>query len=510
VLRVPTQPLYARFRGGYREATLYRAGDARMTAPSMADGIDPMALRGRLMEADGRWTDFAAGALAGARAALAPGAAVQGATSLALAPPNAMPLPAAAEEPGDIVKKTGALALVNYRICTRWLVQYIDSAQAEDVYATTSWQYVPAAFASAYVVIFGGSHPSWQGKLDVNGCTPTVGLSPGASYALGQSSADMGWSGGPIMDNFLITNGARVAQWVRTSFTTPAAAGTVTLQPTYNDDVVQVNAISAAALVKEALTDQGLLNGQRYTVDVNATECTGADSLSCPKTMPLTGVIKVGTNTVNNATWAHWKFVIAHELGHAAQFVGMGFHAYEYTWTGAPELCRCSHVSDVYGSGHCIQSRSNITGAQLEGFAHAFAARVFNNDSETTARFIYYKPYLQPGLQPVVLNPPRWFNPQTNTKFMATYCSAAGKGTELDWMQFYYQLTAGATLNKTPMSNLFSIWKRACSGNINTKCKITDSVSWTTLQNAAQAYWGAGSPLYNRFRDTGINAGVNF
>jgi hypothetical protein len=492
VLRVPSAPLYFHFQGGYREARFYSSDEVSKLAPHAPD---PMALSGRVMEADGRWTDLT-------------GPATQGPTEVTFAAPGAPPVPAPTQD-GLVEKKTGAalnaVAAVNYTLCGYWRAQFVDSAVGEDIYPTTAWQDVPALFASSYVYLNGG--PFWGGNLNAIGCA-TVALTPNTTYTFYEGSASMGWSGGPVMDNYLIVNGARQTQWVSLSFKTPASSAVINLKPTYNDDVVQVNAVSAAALRAQYLTDQGMLNGQHYVVDVHAPECGPASDPSCPFTSG--GVVKVGVNVQQNSLMTHWKFMIGHELGHSVQYYAMGNHSFDYTWSDATALCRCSHVATLYGTAHCIQSRGPIGGGQIEGFAHAYSSRIFNNDNEANGYFAYYKPFLTPYVTPnQTVYPPMWFATLWDAKFMSSYCGASNKGIELDWMQFYYQLTARQTINKTSISQLFSIYKLACTGSINTKCN-NQTVTWEKLRAAAQTYWGTGSALYNRFRDTGIAAGVNW
>lgn len=512
VLRVRTEPLYVHFQGGFRTARFYRADDVHRLAPRMPAGLDPMSFRGRLLETDGRWSDVVAGLAATADRA-SPG--LQGPTSVVLSPEGAPPVagavaplaPSQAPVPGapDTVQQTGAVT-VNTTLCATWRVQFVDSGFGEDVYPTSYWQDVPAAFANVWVQQ--NSTGSWvfNGKLSASGCV-TVPLSSLTTYTWYQGSTEMGWSGGPIMDNYLILNGVRNIKWVTMAFTTGPANSTLNLKPSYNDDVVQVNAVTAATLLREYYTDNGMLNGTRYVTEVRAPECGNELSPACPYTSG--GVVKVGVNKQQGTLMTTWKFMIAHELGHAVQYAGMGYHESNYDWAGAPQLCRCSHVDALFGNSHCIQSRGSIGGGQVEGFAQAYAARVFNEDSQANATFVYYKPFFTPYNNPnYKMNPPMSFSAFSNNRFMSNYCGAANKGVELDWMQFYYQLTAQATLNKTEMSYLFSIYKLACTNNVNTKCN-GQTVTWEKLRATAQTYWG-GNPIYTKFRDTGVNAGVNW
>jgi hypothetical protein len=188
----------------------------------------------------------------------------------------------------------------------------------------------------------------------------------------------------------------------------------------------------------------------------------------------------------------------------------MGAPYFAYTWTDAPELCRCSHVAELYGTGYCLQSRGPTGGAQIEGFAHAYSTRIWTKDSEANGIFVYYKPFKNPYVAgSPVWNPPITMTILSQTKFMANWCAQTGKGTELDWSQFFYQVTARQTINSTPMSNLFSTYRKACTGNVNSNCTYSHKISWENLRASAQSYWASNS-IYNKFRDLGIATGVNY
>jgi hypothetical protein len=149
---------------------------------------------------------------------------------------------------------------------------------------------------------------------------------------------------------------------------------------TYNDDLIQVNAIASATLAAAAFTNQGMIPGTHYVVEVHAPVCGDANNPSCPYTSG--GVVKIGLNSQQSTLMTHWKFMIAHELGHAVEWAFIGQHAINYNW-GASAVCSCTHVANnPYSNTHCIQSRRDTGAGQIEGFAHAFAARVFNRDYE--------------------------------------------------------------------------------------------------------------------------------
>jgi hypothetical protein len=221
----------------------------------------------------------------------------------------------------------------------------------------------------------------------------------------------------------------------------------------------------------------------------------------------------MGLNSQQNTLMTHWKFMIAHEIGHSVEYAFIGTHAFNYNWSGAPTpLCKCDHVAnDPYSNTHCLQSRGDIGAGQIEGWAHAFAARVFNQDAQSDGEFIYYKPFLSPYSTPnPTWNPPILIATLWDAKFMSNYCSAAGKGIEIDWMQIFYQVTALATPDRIAVQDLFYIYRYACTGGWYTTCS-GQTVSWSALLNAAQQlYGGTTDARYKRFRDTGTAAGVNW
>jgi hypothetical protein len=91
---------------------------------------------------------------------------------------------------------------------------------------------------------------------------------------------------------------------------------------------------------------------------------------------------------------------------------------------------------------------------------------------------------------------------------MENHCTSSGRGVEYDWMGFFYNVASSSSANNTTFSNLFDIYKRACTGSTITKCGNQD-VQWNAMDSNAQAYYGG--PLdqrYRRFHDTGINYGV--
>jgi hypothetical protein len=293
------------------------------------------------------------------------------------------------------------------------------------------------------------------------------------------------------------------------TFTVPAS-GTVnvTLTPTFNNDAVQ-----AAAVMGQILTAQnynggmGILDGS-YKVRTNQ-GCTALTPPTDSCFRPSEDIVYVGTTVSAGYTDSHWKFVIAHEMGHMVSYRAMGRYQYNYDDSAAEASCRCDHYdAALWGNRtHCLQSREHIGGAMNEGFSHAFAARTFNFTQFPEGRFVYYKP--RRNDDGTVTNPPFAVDAFGHARWMSNHCAAAGKGTEWDWLTFYFSLASSSSANNTPFSTLFAIYNRACTGSATTRCS-NQAVGWATLQSAAQAHYGASDSRFIRFRDGGVIYAVNY
>ncbi len=507
VLRVSTEPLYFHFQSGYGAAFFYGPEQVPQKAPRVAPGsVD---VYGRVREANGTWTEISPASASTATPTGNDGAGKQGATSVVTTPPGVLPVePSTADD--SLVAAPGTTA--TYTLCGTWRAQFVDSGLGEDVLPLNVWQDVTASYAFAYVATAAGNLV-WLGNLNVNGCT-SLTLSTSTVYTMGVTGTSMTFSGGPIIDVYLMENTTRTTQWVSSAFTTPATGQTHTVRFTQNDDVIQTNVVAAAVLAAAARTNQGMPTGNHYVAEVHSPDCGNATNPKCP--VAPGNVVQIGLNSQLGIPMTRWKFMIAHEFGHTAEFVGVGTFVTNYAWPDLPKVCGCAHVDDVFGKSHCMQSRGDTGSAQVEGFAHAFSARVFNFDGQNDGIFTHYKPFLSPYSAPnPTFNPPIGFRMLWDTKFMSNFCSAGstGKGIELDWMQFFYKVTALQTPNRTSLTDLFLLYHHACSNGTSWSMKCDQlqghSVNWTKLLFAAQELYGLSDARYLRFRDTGFAVGVN-
>ena len=245
------------------------------------------------------------------------------------------------------------------------------------------------------------------------------------------------------------------------------------------------------------------------------------------------------------------KFTLVHELTHAMQHMGagsVGNGSYAFRSTnpngttttsmdpeGFPVECRCNHIGNEFLPWHCMNSIEPVGGASGEGYAHAMAARAFNNPSDPNEDcwFMYVKDVLVPpnedgtcpggSLDPDHPDCIQVGSPEGDTLVTERYpladdqsrlrnqlagwyfvtaparvrCSEASKwrnhycasqisaalagmtpsaveylGTELDWLQFFWGLTRGQDA-WTP-TQFLALQRAACAQ------RICPAVEWST------------------------------
>jgi hypothetical protein len=510
VSRVSSMPLYYLFRDGYRRVTLHSAMDVLTKLGTSSLG-EPLPLEGRVAQPDGTWLTVGGGAQS------ARGAPVQAGYGVRLVPQKESlarkpQLPRAPDPSGEEL-----LAAPNQdtiRACVTWRVQYSDAGFGEDDFATSAWQDLPARFARAWVTRPGNPTRLFDGQLDVSGCTPALALDAGP-YVLEYDTWHMTPDG--LNKRFDVFNVAPDDSWngvvISVSFNSTGSGANTTLNfnPTFNDDAVQVAAITAHALGKDfagpvyGAAGMGIVTGGVLLANE---DCPGEGGGSC---IGPDGILYIGTSANGGPHASHWKYIIAHEIGHMVQQGAMGRRNFHYDDT-APgpngNVCRCDHYGDEFGKSHCLQSREISGAAQNEGFAHAFATRLFNAWLEPNATFVYYKPVLTYGITP----PPMPVNVFQDYRWMETFCPAEGRGVELDWLNFFHRVSAEFAPNNTSFADLFAIYRHACTGNTVQLCfGPSHDPEWNNLLASALAFYGGSSsnPRYLRFRDTGVAQGVD-
>jgi hypothetical protein len=306
------------------------------------------------------------------------------------------------------------------------------------------------------------------------------------------------------MDN----NGAANASYAVSGFTVYADTSWVTTFPSANDDAIQAAAVTGQILNQQQWTTGGLgLLPESYFIHTNES-CFFPDEGTCYDNQdPPYNKVQIGPAAVGGgATQAYWKHIVAHEIGHYVQDRAMGEHEFDYALNASTESCKCDHYDTSWGNNiHCMQSRESVGGAQLEGFAHAFASRVFNQTTSADGTFVYYKPFLDDSNN--VNFPPVAFDAFNPNLWMEDHCLASDQGVEMDWLNFYYRVAAESESNPVGFSDIFSIYELACTGSAGTKCN-RQVVSWSALDSAASSHFGASNAQFIAFDTMGTTTGV--
>ena len=411
-----------------------------------------------------------------------------------------MPRPSNVPHKELALKAPDQSPFINFTLCSTWATEYADSGLGEDYLDRWSNGYAPAAHALYYVTNPG----SWStiyasGWLDSSGCT-AMSL-PVGNYWIWRFTDDVSWDD-VTFQTYLMLGGNEYWDYDATGITVGSTTTWINTYPSWNDEAIQVAGITGQVLNQHEASGLGIAPGT-YKIHVN--EGCGPQ-YSCYESFD--DVTKISPDSVGGgASHAAWKFLVAHEIGHHVQWRGMGYANYDYMLTSSVPQCLCNHFDDYWGDNtHCIQSRESHGGAALEGFAHMFASRVFNSTSASNATFTYYKPFLWSEFDDPE-PPPLAFDAYHPNLWMETWCLAPNQGIELDWLNFFYGISHEAASNSTTVTDLFSIYKRAC-GNPAANCNF-QTVNFSNLVSAAQTHYGQNSPIFARFNTTADNAGVD-
>lgn len=383
-----------------------------------------------------------------------------------------------------------------YRFCAHWQYQFDDQNLGEDYLKhSTTYGLKVAAFTFAVVQRNGAS--LWAGYLDTEGCSAALPAVAG-SYTLlvtakvqtpigaivvatpQQSSSSSRW--------FTATRQLAGLSSGSIDFYSPLGAGDTT-----------AGAISIGIAMAQA-ADGRFVPGYTYSVYTELSNNEG---------FYANGAVWLGLMEYTNTWVSRLKTVVAHELGHAIQDRLFGFQYGPYDRNSTTQLCQCDHIDFPAMRSHCLQSREHIGAAQTEGFAHFHAAALFNHPLEANAAFAYYKEVRWQNGGPDQYPPVgvSAFYPSGTWHWMETYgCATGGTGTEIDWMNFLYEVHT-KTANKFSMVDIARVFKDACGGS---NCTPATTTTWTSLQNAVSARFGPSSARALYWAQIGNAHGVNW
>jgi hypothetical protein len=418
-----------------------------------------------------------------------------------------------------------------FTVCGGWRTRFVD-ASSGDYGTSPGEQNVVASYAKAEIrktTVFPCGHMNpdlcstqvWQGYLGSNGC---VSFNPqlATKYQI-KIFSDLKRTLGPnvwsstinYFDNNKVNKGVRTFH--RSFNTPPSTSGpqpnSVYFQPPYQ--LTQNVAANISRLLLQTDIPPNNANGD-YSVQANIGCQYGApDDPGIPSTdsCAWSDYIFIGPEQVPGTGIPGdivWKNVIAHEIGHQVQRKLNGVPARLYRFkNGLPcddyltdsqcqaddvtigASCRCEHIVSS-NRLHCLQSRETMTATDAEGFGHFIAARIWNNANDGDCSFNYYKEFRELG--GVVKLPPHKVDCQAATRWRDNQCFASDRGTEYDWLQFFWNLnTVG--VNKIGLSAIGQFHINACNGYFcdNGPDAIAFSVNWPGLRDGALQYYGGNA-----------------
>lgn len=187
------------------------------------------------------------------------------------------------------------------------------------------------------------------------------------------------------------------------------------------------------------------------------------------------------------------KSIIGHEIGHMVEnWLWTGW-SWNYNHFVATNVCRCDHAV-TSNQIHCMQSREEEGAARREGWAHFYAASLFNLSTDSTAPFAYYKEVLDQNM--VVHSPPVGFDALSVYNWTERFCLQANTNAEVDWMSALYFLH-----NKTAQRYTFP--------NLKDVFETAQSKTWAALRAAAESEFGVGSAKAQHLINSGDTYGVD-
>ncbi len=383
-------------------------------------------------------------------------------------------------------------------VCAQWPAEFVDEGRGES-------RGLPYPASNAEAVLAEADHwPLWAGTLDAAGCTPPLTLKNFTGYAFvlrTKFHRDFFGSGSHItvLDKFGEPE-TTAAGFSTQSVLRPASLSgpiylNLSMDSPGNDETRVSAAISGALYAHGARMPPGA-----YTVRANE-RCS---NLATACFRPDVDTLFIGANNDSPPTHnSQYKFVIAHELGHAVQFKGSGLMRADYANSPSkndPGACGCQFVSDPNDRSHCMQSKETLGIATGEGFAHYFAASTWNYDDPSNCTFVYYKNFKEGS---VLLKPPLARTCAAPVQWLETNCLQAQRGVEWDWMNFQRAITVSSA--PTRLGDLLDIYKEACGG---TTCTGVER-GFLQLDVAAKAKYGTFDPRAVAFTNEGVSFGVD-
>jgi hypothetical protein len=375
------------------------------------------------------------------------------------------------------------------RVCANTRQDFIDDGRGEAISATE----MKASYWKAKLVDIDSQVLLFDGFLDVNGCTPSLpGFRAYTSYALTVQSA-LRDSARSVNVDSVKTFGTPIGNDFPSSFgmyfgTLGTPLGALRVRLRGGDERA-----NAAAVVSRILSlGNATVPVPAANYRINIARC-GNDPTSFTACFePGNNTLWLGQNNDPGKTQnASWKYVVAHEFGHAIQ---AAFGVAPQVNYGAPttSICGCDQVFDPVDRSHCMTSKEFNGGVGNESFGHLIAANTWNTPGSATCKFVYYKETIDTG---VTLTPPVAIDCNVQAKWLETKCLEADRGVEWDWMNWKRAVGVAPVAQQTNVTELADIYKRACGG---VSCANLNP-SAAQLIAAARTKYGVGTPKASLF-----------
>jgi hypothetical protein len=156
---------------------------------------------------------------------------------------------------------------------------------------------------------------------------------------------------------------------------------------------------------------------------------------------------------INTDAWNR-KFMISYFIGLRLAHLAVGSEMYARSASGSSVTCPAGPA----GATHSMGSRENQALAIQEGFAHFYAADVWNNDDFDDCKLGYFQDEFGTGAPTIDCESSDANYPRP---YMETVCGTPwdGRGTTVDWMRTFWDLhTDGA--DEIPFNDILA-WLRS-------------------------------------------------
>jgi len=386
-----------------------------------------------------------------------------------------------------------------YILCAKYGASYLDAGKGETYLSIPGYQTHPASYARAEVRYPNGN-TYWTGYLDPLGCTYLVNL-PNGSYTF-----YVGWEQKNANEVKFQNSGDHPA--IHFDWTFPFTATPLVGAYTFSTTDSPASRVHAVVALLYSTPDAGLTPYKTYNLWISTGNCDGMGSYSSK-----TGICYGYNPGPNPPHGTAYKMIIAHEIGHSVERDGAGLVKARYDHDVDPRIarCRCDHIPNGT-EGHCLQSREHASDAWEEGFAHFYAAKLFNDPVLPTCYVGYYaqvRKYFPVFNLEVILQPPVKTSCRDPVKWMVSECNVPrdqALGTEWDWMTFLWSIHGPLEYGtkRITMADYYSIKMAVCGASIYSKCDETDPTkppltTYPAFRAAALAHFG-GNPSNVKYK----------